>query len=274
MIFLSPAKINLSLYITGKDKKDGYHFLNSIVDPVSLYDFLDISVIEKQKIILIDKFKKLKINYKKNLIYKAAKLLQKKYNVKKGAVIKFYKYIPDGAGLGGGSSNAATTLKALNKLWNLKISIKNLEKIASQIGSDIPFFIKSKYARIKNKGEKINILKRKRIYWYVIVIPKYCKINTKFAYQWFDEDFVLTKKTTYYKILNNDLELPVLKRIKLLKNIKDKIIKIADNEKNVSMSGSGSAFFSLCETKKRAKIIFMKLKRNFKNCYVFLAHSI
>lgn len=280
MIFLSPAKINLTLYITGKDNKDGYHYLDSIIDPISLYDIIDINVIDTKKIILKDKLNKLKILTSKNLIYKAAKLLQKEYNVKKGAIIEFYKYIPDGAGLGGGSSNAAITLKALNKLWNLKIPLKKLEKLAMQIGSDVPFFIKSKFSRITKKGEKVHILKRKKIYWYVIVVPKRCKVKTSLAYKWYDEDFVLTNKKAYCKILKkdnflyNDLEKVVLKRKSLLKKIKQKLINIPFDEKKISLSGSGSAIFLLCETKKRAKYIFTKVKMALNNCKIYLAHSI
>ncbi|MBP7793209.1 MAG: 4-(cytidine 5'-diphospho)-2-C-methyl-D-erythritol kinase [Candidatus Goldbacteria bacterium] len=279
MIFLSPAKINLTLHITGRDKKDGYHYLNSIIDAVSLYDLIDVKITNKPEIILKDKLHKLKIPLKKNLIYKAAKLLQEKYKVKKGAVIEFYKYIPDGSGLGGGSSNAATTLKALNKLWDLKVPVKTLEKLAMKIGSDVPFFIKSKYGQITEKGEKIRILKRKKINWYVIVIPKNYKVKTSLAYKWYDIDFVLTETMTYNKIdrnvfLCNDLEPSVLKRKILLRTIKEKLELITQNKKNVSLSGSGSALFSFCETKKDARKIFNKAKKTFKNCNLFLVHSI
>ncbi|MCX8093379.1 MAG: 4-(cytidine 5'-diphospho)-2-C-methyl-D-erythritol kinase [Candidatus Goldbacteria bacterium] len=279
MIFLSPAKINLTLFIKGKDEKDGYHYIDSIIDPISLYDLIDINVTDNKQIILKDKFNKLKIPTTENLIYKAASLLQNKYNVKKGAIIEFYKYIPDGAGLGGGSSNAATTLKALNRLWKLKLSLKELEKIAIHIGSDVPFFIRGKYARITKKGEKISILKRKKINWYIIIIPKLCKIKTAQAYQWYDKDFVLTEKTTCNKILNgnflyNELEGPVLKRNILLNKIKEKLISVANDGNKVSLSGSGSAMFSLCETKIKAKNLFQKAKRIFKNCYIYMVHSI
>lgn len=279
MIFLSPAKINLTLYITEKDKKDGYHYLNSIIDPVSLYDLIDISVIEKPKIILKDKLNKLKVPNKKNLIYKAAKLLQRRYNVKKGAIIEFYKYIPDGSGLGGGSSNAAVTLKALNKLWNLKISIKDLEKLALKIGSDVPFFIKSRYGQITKKGEKIKILKRGKINWYVIVVPKNYKVNTSHAYKWYDKDLALTKTTTCNKIKNkeiihNDLQTSVLKRKILLKKIKEQFTKICGSEKKVSLSGSGSALFFLCDTKQKANAVFKRAKSILKRCNVYLVHSI
>ncbi|MCX7698239.1 MAG: 4-(cytidine 5'-diphospho)-2-C-methyl-D-erythritol kinase [Candidatus Goldbacteria bacterium] len=279
MIFLSPAKINLTLFITGKDKKDGYHYIDSIIDPVSLYDLLEINVSDDKEIVLKDKLNKLKIPTTKNLIYKAAKLLQNKYNVKKGAIIEFYKYIPDGSGLGGGSSNAATTLKALNKLWNLKLSLKELEKIAIQIGSDVPFFIRCKYGRITKKGEKISILKRKKINWYIIIIPKLCKIKTSLAYKWYDKDFVLTEKTTCNKInkkkyLHNDLQESVLKRNKILNRIRDKLSTITNNENNISLSGSGSAIFLLCGAKSNAKRLFRKVKRIFKNCYIFMVHSI
>ncbi len=278
MIFLSPAKINLTLYINGKDKKDGYHYINSIMESVSLYDILDISISENPEIILIDKLNKLNIPAKKNLIYKAALLLQKKYNVKKGAIIKFYKNIPDGAGLGGGSSNAATVLKALNLLWDLRLSVRKLEELAKYIGSDVPFFIKAQYAIVTGKGDKIKVLNRRKKNWYVIVVPKKIKINTSMAYKWYDKNYVLTKTITYSKlnnkILHNDFELSVLKNKVLLRKIKEKIIAVVNNEKKVSLSGSGSAFFSLCETKKCAEIIFNKLKKNLRKCYIYMVHSI
>ena len=201
MIFLAPAKINLSLHITGRDKKDGYHFITSIFDPVSLYDLLDIEVLEKPVLILKDALGRLKIKPEKNLAYRAAQLLQRHARVKQGAKITLYKHIPDGAGLGGGSSDAAAVLKALNTLWGLNFGLNRLKKLAIKLGSDVPFFLYSGPCFVSGKGEKIKPVKRNKAFWYLIVVKNGVKVATPDAYGWFDRDLRLTLSKNYTKLL-------------------------------------------------------------------------
>ncbi len=289
MIFLAPAKVNLFLSITGKDKKDGHHFINSIFDPVSLYDILDIETLKSPAIKVKDALKKLKIKPVKNLVYRAARLLQKYCRVKMGASIALYKHIPDGAGLGGGSSGAAAVLLALNRMWGINMGVRGLKKLAFRLGSDVPFFIGGKPAFVSGKGEKIRPVKRRKTLWYVIVAAKGQKVRTPAAYKWYDRDFGLTsekntailiprlaggdKSPINYKLLYNDFEEPVYSRKNKLRRVKQGLIK-CKNTAGVSLSGSGSAVFALFEKKKHAVSGFKKAKRMFGGSFICLAHSI
>ncbi len=279
MKILAPAKINLYLKILKKDKKDGYHYINSIFYPVTLYDVLNFKITKTPNIKIIDKFKKLKIQQEKNLIYKAIKLIFKDYKIKKGVKVILHKNIPDGAGLGGGSSDAAATLIALNKLLNLKLSLRKLINYAKRLGSDVPFFIFKKSAFVSGKGEKIKLIKNKKKFWVLLVVPDF-KISTKDAYKWYDRSLNNRKKnlTNHQNniiinknLLFNDFENVVFEKYKKLKNIQEKL-KIFTPY--VLLSGSGSSIFALFETKDRAISSYEIVKKELKSNKVFLVKTI
>ena len=138
MYINSYAKINLFLKI-GRKLKSGYHNIQSVMQRIELMDKLSIDTINEDKIIVGCTNKELE--NEKNLAYKMALSLKNKYKVKHGANIFIEKNIPLEAGLGGGSSNAATVLLSLNKLWGLKLKERQLVEISSKVGSDVPFFI-------------------------------------------------------------------------------------------------------------------------------------
>src|SRR3989338_8645492 len=138
MLLNSYAKINLYLKI-GKKLKSGYHNIQSIMQPIELHDNISFEKLDENRIILESNNKELES--KNNLAYKAALLLKNKLNIKEGVRITIEKQIPLASGLGGGSSNAANTLIALNNLWKLKLSKNKLISLALEIGSDVPFFI-------------------------------------------------------------------------------------------------------------------------------------
>jgi 4-diphosphocytidyl-2-C-methyl-D-erythritol kinase len=279
----------LTLLITGRDKKDGYHYIRSMFDPVSLYDLLDIEALPEPAIILEDALGRLKIRPEKNLAYRAAALLQRHARVKYGAKITLYKHIPDGAGLGGGSSDAAAVLKALNTLWGLDLGLNKLKKLAVKLGSDVPFFLYSKPSFVTGKGEAVRPVKRRKILWYLIVVKKGVKVATRDAYKWYDRDLRLTLSKNYTKLLPkavpaqmpragaikpvNDFETPVFKRVKKLKEVKEILLRCKKSQ-GVSLSGSGAAVFSLFETKDRAIGCFRATRKFFKGSFMRLAHSI
>ena len=157
--YLSPAKVNLSLGITGKDPKDGYHFIDSIFDPVSVFDIIEI---EKSDSGAINLNSGLDIPKEKNLVYRAAALFMETYRIKKGVNIILHKNIPQGAGLGGGSSNAASVLHAMNDIFKVKAPLNELSALGFKLGSDVSFFIYNRTARVTGKGEKITPIERKR----------------------------------------------------------------------------------------------------------------
>lgn len=162
------AKVNLGLQVCKKNS-NGFHDLQMVIVPISLHDTLTFS---DDKKIIIEVNNSL-IKTEDNLVYQVATYLKKKYKLRKGAKITIDKQIPIGAGLGGGSSDAAATIRGLTKLWNLNLSIKEAEKIGAQFGSDVPFFISTKAALIEGRGERINHLKRLKKLNMILLYPKY-----------------------------------------------------------------------------------------------------
>ncbi len=150
---LSPAKINLYLNITGK-YPGGYHRLESLIERISLFDKLSIKVNSCSNITIKSNFKQLES--KDNLSYRAAKLMKKVFGISAGFDIYLEKNIPVGSGLGGGSSNAASTILGIKKLFSLKISQEKLYNLGKRIGSDVNFFLSGKsYAHVSGRGEKV-----------------------------------------------------------------------------------------------------------------------
>ena len=151
IIIKSPAKINLHLEVIGK-REDGFHELAMIMQNIDLSDFLELEINNEGQIKLETDCSELSIS-NDNLIVKSANLLRKKLNIDYGANIFLRKNIPIGAGLAGGSSNAAATLIGLNNLWDLKLDQENLCSLASTLGSDIPFFINGGIQLCFGRGE-------------------------------------------------------------------------------------------------------------------------
>ena len=177
-LWLSPAKLNLFLHILGR-RPDGYHQLQTVFQLIDFCDELIIQSTKSNTIYLETIYKQLPIEeiaIEKNLVLRAAQLLQNMTSSSVGANIKLYKKIPMGGGLGGGSSNAATTLIALNDLWQLKLSNDQLCQLGQQLGADVPVFIKGKSAWAEGIGEQLQplILKEK---WFVIIVPP-CSVST------------------------------------------------------------------------------------------------
>ncbi len=154
----APAKINLFLEILGK-RDDGFHEIETIMQEIDLVDKLQFEEIE-EGVRLECSNRNVPVN-EDNLVCKAAMLIQNECGIKKGVSISLEKNIPVGAGLGGGSSDAATTLKALNLLWDIGLNDEELMTFAGKLGSDIPFFIKGKTALCCGRGEKITPVESK-----------------------------------------------------------------------------------------------------------------
>jgi 4-diphosphocytidyl-2-C-methyl-D-erythritol kinase len=152
----APAKINFFLEIKNK-RADEYHNLESIMQTISLYDELSFELAENM--VFLECSDKSLFSYKTNIVYKAAMAVKKHYNVNKGVKIYLKKEIPMGAGLGGGSSDAASTLEALVRLWNIKTTKDELEQIAIKLGSDVPFFLTGGTALCEGVGEIVTPLK-------------------------------------------------------------------------------------------------------------------
>lgn len=195
---LSPAKLNLYLNIVGK-YHSGFHKIESIVERVSLYDEVTISVERKPMIRITCNDKGLE--NEDNLCFKAAQLLKEKFSLPFGLCIALKKHIPIGAGLGGGSSNAATTLLGIDRLFNLRLCQKDLYQLGARLGSDVNFFLaQSPFAFIRARGQIVEPFYAKALRHYIIWPG--IAIATKEVYQRYRDRLIqLTKFLNNAKIL-------------------------------------------------------------------------
>ena len=168
------GKVNIGLHVV-KKKKNGYHLLDMIMSEIDICDEIEFYECDALRVEMYPEI----CEEKDNLCYKVAKYIKEKYSISKGIKIVIRKNIPSGAGLGGGSSDAASVLMFLNKYWNLKLSTSSLKKIGASFGKDIPFFICGGLARVKGEGEKLSTIKKElKENNIALIVPK-VKIGTK-----------------------------------------------------------------------------------------------
>lgn len=179
----APAKVNLFLKVLSK-RKDSYHNISTLFERISLADTIKISKISKGIIVRSDKF--LTKDPKDNLVYKAAEAILKRGRIRNGVKIEIKKRIPIAAGLGGGSSDAASVLMGINRLFGLRLNNKILASLGRKIGADVPFFVlNAPFAFGKGIGNNLNIIKAKGRLWHLLIYPGF-KVNTKDVYKAFD----------------------------------------------------------------------------------------
>ncbi len=264
----APAKINLFLEILGK-RDDGYHEIETVMQEIDLVDNLQFE--EIQEGVRLNCNDKNIPSDENNLVCKAANLILNECGIRKGVLISLEKNIPVGAGLGGGSSDAAATLKALNLLWKIGLNDAELMEFAAKLGSDIPFFIKGKTALCSGRGEKITPIEVKSEMNYLVIFP-HINISTATIYRNLKID--LTKKIIDVSFFLDALKHRKLADIsKLLYNRLEEVIfatypDLLDVKSaldhfdfcGLSVSGSGSAFFGLCKDKQQAEAIKSKIE--------------
>ena len=249
----SYAKINLSLSVVSK-RSDGYHELDGIMLPIELHDSLIISVLRnRDNFVTVDDFSNGLVHY--NLATTAINALADHCGFSERFRVFIHKVIPMQAGLGGGSSNAAFTLKTINSMLKLNLSDEELIKIASPLGADIPFFINCKPARCQGIGEKFTNVEVKNNYYAIIVKPKAgCSTKEVFAiadkspYKQIDIDKVQDALANgdddaLASLVGNSLEEAAISLVPEIQIIKDKLKELG--LKIVLMTGSGSAVFGL-----------------------------
>ncbi len=252
--YLSPAKLNLGLKVVGK-RPDGYHLLNTIFCLIDLFDQIEIQIIDKPQISLIEHNQAW--SYTTDLGYKAAKLLQQATDCQFGANIKIKKTIPSGAGLGGGSSNAATVLLALNHLWQLNLPQNRLIELGKILGADVPFFIYGQNAFATGIGDIFSPITLKDEF-FVLVQPEF-HIPTKSIFSAIKHFSKASDESTASKELlnnpHNDLQDVAIKLYPQLTTIIDDLKCFG----NPIMTGSGSAiylsFYNLKDANKVAQEI-------------------
>ncbi len=169
----SPAKLNLFLHITGQ-REDGYHELQTAFQFLDYCDYLQYELTDTAEIRLATPIAG--VDDSDNLVVKAATLLQQHVKSQQGVVISLTKTLPMGGGLGGGSSNAATTLVALNSLWQCQLSTDELATLGLKLGADVPIFIHGQAAWAEGVGEKLTPISPEEP-WYIVIVPN-CHVST------------------------------------------------------------------------------------------------
>ena len=282
----SPAKINLHLEIIGK-REDGYHELAMIMQNIDLSDYLEFENNHTGEIKLNSDCKDLSLK-DDNLIIKAANYVKEISNNRKlGANMFLKKNIPIGAGLAGGSSNAAATLIGLNKLWDLNLNYETIISLSAKLGSDVPFFVNGGCQFCFGRGEILEKYNSKFDYGVILLKNPKISISTADTYKKYSKEYCSNKYNEYEKIdlIRNDLRINGFKEL----NFPDQMIKVKNdlqviverendsvrkalyllsNLKNCfsfSMSGSGPTCFALFKDIKKANEVFDQNKKNFKN---------
>lgn len=270
----SYAKINLGLLVLSK-RRDGYHNIITLFQQIDLCDQIEFSRISG-KIKISSDNADVPVG-KKNFIYKAFSLFKNKTGIKGGIRIRINKRIPLGGGLGGGSSNAAVALLALNKLWNYPLNKNDLTAIAEKIGADVPFFIDGGAAIGRGKGEILEKIVYPNDWWIVLVCPDIF-ISTAWVYN--QSKIILTKekKITNFKpffenfdssaleaSIYNEFEDIVFPRYPSLEEIKVQLKRMGAFY--ASMSGSGSSVYGFFFDKERAIEIkeFFSMEKGIKS---------
>lgn len=256
----SYAKLNLCLEILDI-LPDNYHSIFSLFERINLFDEIRLSRLPRTKAIKITSSGHSMPLDRRNLVYKSASLLKKTFKIKEGIEINIKKNIPVGAGLGGGSSNAATVLQGLNLFWNLKATQRQLLNIAFQIGCDVSFFLQDcPFAYALGKGEKLIPLDLPLSLWQVIVMPRF-SLSTALIYKEWDrrKQEGLTLSPFTGKILFNSLEKIVQDLYPEIRAIRKSFYKLGISL--VSMSGSGPTMFGIVSSRKEGYDIARKLKQ-------------
>ena len=244
------AKVNLFLHVTGK-RDDGYHNINSLLVPIDLHDTISITA---------DNVTSLRCNIHyiptnhKNIILKTDKILREEYGLDRCFRIDLTKRIPTGAGLGGGSSDAASYLKLVMKASGMELSYEQQEDIMRKVGSDTVFFLKNRPALATGRGDILQDFDFLPKFHLLIINPQIF-VSTKDVYSHSDLVFtneknlpVITSPLTFSQmavLMKNDMEVPVFKMYSDIKTIVD---KINSHGRGVGMmSGSGSTVFGVYE---------------------------
>ena len=255
--YKSYAKLNRFIHVL-KKRSDGYHEIQSLFQLIDLCDIITFKKRKDKKISIKSNIKKLE---QKNIIYETVSLIKDKYpNKNIGLDIELKKQIPLGSGLGGGSSNAATTLKALNSIYNLNMKKQKLLTIGARLGADVPFFVNEKNAWVEGKGEILTNIHIKPSL-FILVFSKHV-ISTREMYQNLnlcDEN----QDYSYEDFLNgntsNTFERNVFRNFPSIKKAAEKL----SNFGPVRMTGSGGTLFLPEYESERAEKILKELPKKY-----------
>jgi 4-diphosphocytidyl-2-C-methyl-D-erythritol kinase len=247
MQFLAPAKVNLSLRILGR-RSDGFHEIETLIAPLSLCDEIKIETWSIKNEIMFRCDNSSVPKGDDNLVVRAAKVFFEAMKLETGVWIELKKKIPHSAGLGGGSSDAASTLLALNQLFDTKLPREALATMAEGIGSDVPFFIFQSAAVCKGRGELVSPIRLREQLSVLLLKPEF-SVPTQWAYsRWRNSREIPGVSYNAQELAGqtfvNDLECPVFEKFVFLAQLKMWLLKQPEVG-TALMSGSGSTVFAV-----------------------------
>lgn len=274
----SRAKINLSIDVLGK-RQDGYHLVEMIMQTIDLYDLIEINEKDNDQITIKSTSDEIPLDCN-NLVYKAANLIKKTFNINKGVEIHIKKNIPVAAGMAGGSSNAAAVLVGLNKLWNLNLSNQQLEKIGLKLGADVPFCINGGAVLASGIGEELTPIKGLTKDVCILICKPDLFVSTKEVYECIDSKDIDKRPNNKFLIeclknedtrqlaenMFNVLEGVTMDKHPVIQQIKD--IMTNNRALGAMMSGSGPTVFGLYENREDAVKCKAILEKQFKQTFV------
>ncbi|AIQ55568.1 4-(cytidine 5'-diphospho)-2-C-methyl-D-erythritol kinase [Paenibacillus borealis] len=272
----APAKINLMLDVLHK-RADGFHEVEMIMTMVDLADRLELSELKRDSIIISSQAGYIPLD-EKNLAFQAARLIKDRYNVRSGVHIHLDKRIPVAAGLAGGSSDAAATLRGLNRLWRLGIPAQELQELGAELGSDVPFCVTGGTALATGRGERLTPIASPPQCWVVLAKPP-INVSTAEVYGRVRANNIAVHPSALRMQqaieagdfaavcagLGNVLEDVTLKLHPEVQQLKEAMIKLGAD--GVLMSGSGPTVFGLVSKQSKVARIYNGLRGFCKEVY-------
>ena len=280
----APAKVNLTLDVTGK-RPNGYHDLKMIMQTISVFDEIKLSLTEEEKIDLhMNKELPDKIPAEKNLVYKAAALMKEKFDIKGGFDIELQKSIPAAAGLAGGSSDCAATLIAINEVCELGLTTQELCDIGVKLGADVPFCIRKGTMLSEGIGEILTPLTPFKDVWVVLVKPD-ISVSTAYVYTHLDLPNLKYHPDTekaiecigngdisgLSNVLSNVLETVTVPEYPVLTEIKEFLVQ--NGAAGSLMSGSGPTVFGIFKNKEDARRAYDKAGEKYRGYDVLICQT-
>lgn len=274
---VSRAKINLSIDVVGK-REDGYHLVEMIMQTIDLKDEIGIRRIEEDKIEVTSNSSYIPLN-EGNIVYKAAKLLKDRFDIKSGVSIHIEKHIPVAAGMAGGSSNGAAVLVGLNEMFSLGLSKEELMGIGLELGADVPFCINGGACLAQGIGEELTPIDGLENTWIVICKPNF-SVSTPWVYKNLKMESIKKRPDTE-KLLEYIKDKNLVALSKEMENVLEEVTKseykaIGDIERKMveygalgsMMTGSGPTVFGIFKDYKTAKNASQNLSKFYKSTFL------
>lgn len=272
----APAKINLLLDVLRK-REDGYHEVEMVMTMVDLADRLELEELPGDRIVLSSQAGFIPTG-EKNLAFQAARLIKERYRVSKGVYMRLDKRIPVAAGLAGGSSDAAAALRGLNRLWGLGLSMRELEALGAELGSDVPFCVRGGTAVARGRGEALESIPAPPQCWVILAKPP-INVSTSDVYGALKanelaehpslENMLRAIRSSSFagvcEAMGNVLETVTLSRYPEVRQIKECMMKLGAD--GVLMSGSGPTVFGLVGRETKITRIYNGLRGFCKEVY-------